>query len=108
MEINLSIRPYALTFLKKMSKKWEIIIFTASHQNYANAILDEIDPEGTLIHHRLYRQNCSILNDMYVKDLSLLNRDLSKMVLVDNAAYSYILQMSNGIPILPYYDGKDY
>ena len=45
---------------------------------------------------------------MYVKDLSLLNRDLKKMVLVDNAAYSYILQMDNGIPILPYYDGKDY
>ena len=46
VEINLAIRPYALTFLKKMAKKWEIVIFTASHQNYANAILDEIDPEG--------------------------------------------------------------
>ena len=45
---------------------------------------------------------------MYVKDLSLINRDLKDMVLVDNAAYSYVLQLSNGIPILPFYDGKDY
>ena len=30
------------------------------------------------------------------------------MVLVDNAAYSYAMQIDNGIPILPYYDGKDY
>jgi CTD small phosphatase-like protein 2 len=37
-----------------------------------------------------------------------LNRDLRNVVLVDNAAYSYILQLGNGIPILPFYDGKDY
>jgi CTD small phosphatase-like protein 2 len=45
---------------------------------------------------------------MYVKDLSLINRDLSHTVLVDNAAYSYCLQLDNAIPILPFYDGKDY
>ena len=31
------------------------------------------------------------------------------MVLVDNAAYSYAFQVSNGIPIVSYYEGdKDY
>jgi CTD small phosphatase-like protein 2 len=107
-QISILIRPYALSFLKKMSKKWEIIIFTASHQDYANAILDEMDPDKLLIHHRLYRQHCSVVNDTYIKDLSLINRDLKDMVLVDNAAYSYAYQLSNGIPILPFYDGKDY
>jgi CTD small phosphatase-like protein 2 len=29
------------------------------------------------------------------------------MVLVDNAPYSYIFQLENGIPILPYYKGMD-
>ena len=29
------------------------------------------------------------------------------MVLVDNAAYSYVFQKENGIPILPYYSGSD-
>jgi CTD small phosphatase-like protein 2 len=28
------------------------------------------------------------------------------MVLVDNAAYSYIFQLDNGIPIIPFYDSK--
>ena len=42
---------------------------------------------------------------MYVKDLRIINRDLKDMVLVDNAAYSYAYQLSNGIPILPYYHG---
>jgi CTD small phosphatase-like protein 2 len=30
------------------------------------------------------------------------------MVLVDNSAYSYAMQLDNGIPILPFYEGKDY
>ena len=29
------------------------------------------------------------------------------MVLVDNAPYSYMMQLSNGIPILSYLKGKD-
>lgn len=49
-----SIRPYALSFLKKAAKTFEIIAFTASERSYANAILNEIDPDR-LISHRLYR-----------------------------------------------------
>ena len=28
------------------------------------------------------------------------------MVLIDNAPYSYIFQLENGIPVLPYYQGE--
>lgn len=28
-----------------MAEKFEIMIFTASHETYADAILDELDPE---------------------------------------------------------------
>lgn len=46
---------------------------------------------------------------MHIKDLRILDRDLSELVLIDNAAYSYIHQLDNGIPIIPYYRGdKDY
>ena len=55
-----SIRPYAISFLKKMSKLYDIVIFTASQQSYADSILDELDIEG-IIKHRLYRQHCQKL-----------------------------------------------
>ena len=32
---------------------------------------------------------------------------MSRMVLVDNAAYSYVHQLANGIPVIPFYDNKD-
>jgi CTD small phosphatase-like protein 2 len=42
-----------------------------------------------------------------VKDLRIINRDLSQILLVDNAAYSYAYQIDNAIPIIPYYEGKN-
>jgi CTD small phosphatase-like protein 2 len=32
---------------------------------------------------------------------------MNHMLLVDNAAYSYFFQLKNGIPIVPYYKGKN-
>ena len=62
-----------------------------------------------MIDGRLYRHNCrELLSDFYVKDLSQINRDLKDVVLVDNSTYSYSMQIDNGIPIIPYYQGKDY
>lgn len=71
-------------------------------------VLDYLDPEGQLIKHRLYREHCyQSPENMYIKDLRVINRPLSELVLVDNAAYSYAYQMDNGIPILPFYDAKN-
>ena len=62
--------------------------------------------QGRLIDHRLYRHHCvRTPNGIFVKDLRILrNRDLSQVILVDNAVYSFGYQLDNGIPIIPYYD----
>jgi CTD small phosphatase-like protein 2 len=44
---------------------------------------------------------------MFIKDLRIINRPLSDLILVDNAAYSYFFQLENGIPIVPYYHGSN-
>ncbi len=92
-----------------MKKKWEIIVFTASHQSYADAIIDEIDPEGALFDCRLYRQHCrELAPELFIKDLTRIDRDLAKVILVDNSSYSYAMQLDNGVPILPFYEGQDF
>jgi CTD small phosphatase-like protein 2 len=56
---------------------------------------------------RLFRQHCyQGPEGMYIKDLRILNRSLSSIVLVDNASYSFCFQIDNGIPIIPYYSGN--
>jgi CTD small phosphatase-like protein 2 len=107
IEAGINIRPYAHEILKNLSRHFEVIVFTASHSCYANVVLDYLDPNNEYIQHRLFRDHCyQTPEGMYCKDLRVMDRDLSKMVLVDNAAYSYAAQPDNGIPILPYYHGK--
>lgn len=93
-------RPFAKNFLKKVSKNWEIIIFTAGLKDYADKILDELDPEG-YISRRLYRDSCMVVEGVYIKDLKTIDKDLdlSKTVIVDNMAVNFSLQVPNGIEI---------
>jgi CTD small phosphatase-like protein 2 len=35
-----------------------------------------------------------------------INRPIEKVVLVDNAAYSFVWNLENGIPIVPFYDNR--
>lgn len=38
------LRPHCMSFLQKMSNLFEVVIFTAAHEEYANRILDKLDP----------------------------------------------------------------
>ena len=89
-----------------VNKHYEVIVFTASHKGYADVILDHIDPDRTLIQHRVYRDNCiKTTDDVYIKDLRIFrNRDLKDMIIVDNAVYSFGAQLANGVPITPFKD----
>ena len=44
---------------------------------------------------------------MYIKDLRIIkNVPLKDIVLVDNAVYCFGLQLSNGIPVMPFKEDK--
>lgn len=105
----INIRPYAREFLAEMAQHYEIIVFTASHGCYANVVLDHLDPGKKYISHRFFRESC-VQNStgVYIKDLRVIDgRNLDKMILVDNATYSFVYQLENGIPIIPFYDSKE-
>jgi CTD small phosphatase-like protein 2 len=48
------VRPGAEKFLKEMSMIYEVVIFTAAMQDYADWVLDQLDT-GNWIKYRLYR-----------------------------------------------------
>ena len=86
-----NIRPYAIECLQRVSERNEVIIFTASHQCYADVILDYLDPHHKLIHHRLYRDHYVVTPEgIHIKNLEVLgNRDMKNVVIIDNAVYSF-------------------
>lgn len=54
-DIHVRIRPYLMDCLERLSKLYEIVVFTAGVQDYADKILDHIDPDRSIIKKRLYR-----------------------------------------------------
>jgi TFIIF-interacting CTD phosphatase-like protein len=55
-------RPYLDHFLNSIAELGEVSIFTASVKQYADPIIDEIDPKG-IIKRRFYREHCKIDKD---------------------------------------------
>merc|ERR1719163_1596511 len=104
MKFAVNKRPYLNEFLTELKKHFEVIVFTAGTKNYAKQILKWIDPEHKKIDYLLTRKHCIpvIQNGkvIFVKDLRILNRRPANVVLVDNSAYSYAMQVDNGIPIV--------
>jgi CTD small phosphatase-like protein 2 len=90
------VRPNLEEFLRAASKMYEIVVFTAGQELYANKVLDLIDPTG-YIEHRLFRQHCTQVNGNFVKDLSLLGRQLRNTAIIDNSPISFAFQPMNGI-----------
>ena len=100
-------RPNLNLFLSEINKIYELIIFTAGTQEYADPILNIIDQKNCFFEKRLYRQHAIIIDDGFVKDLSLLGRDIKKVIIIDNNPLNYELQKENGIFIKSFYGEKD-
>ncbi|KAI7883626.1 NIF-domain-containing protein [Lichtheimia hyalospora FSU 10163] len=100
-------RPGVDYFLAYLSQFFEIVIFTSQTSFNAQPILDSLDPYQYAMY-RLYREATRYVDGKYVKDLSHLNRDLSKVIIMDSNPDSFSLQPENGIKLRPFKgDAKD-
>lgn len=111
LKIYVNLRPGLQVFLERMAALYEVVVFTASLDKYADPLLNQIDSQS-LISGRLFRESCSLHNGCYVKDLSRLGRDLKHVLILDvscmqNSPNSYELQPNNAIPISSWFDDPE-
>ncbi|EJT97002.1 HAD-like protein [Dacryopinax primogenitus] len=98
-------RPGVDYFLAYMSQFYEIVVFTTQYVYSAQPVLESLDPFSTFIQYRLFRESARTLpSGQLVKDLSYLNRDLSKVIMLDTVKDYAALQPDNAI-VLPKWRG---
>jgi TFIIF-interacting CTD phosphatase-like protein len=69
---------------------YTLVIYTASMPEYADPVIDWLDGGRGLFAKKLYRESCHLqLNGSYIKDLSLVEQDLSRVCFMDNSPISY-------------------
>ncbi|CAM9096426.1 unnamed protein product [Chrysoparadoxa australica] len=94
-------RPGVDDFLAEMARYYEIVLFTTSHAGMLDEVVDSLDPKGYLMW-RLYRDASRYVDGHHVKDISMLNRDVRRIIVVDDEPERFSLQPENGIAIKPY------
>lgn len=102
-ELYCNVRPNAMKFLRKASKKFDVFIFTASEKYYADPIINLIYPSIDF-KHRLYRDSCKFIDGNICKDLRFFERNLRKVILVDDKVDTFTFFPDNTISINPWYD----
>lgn len=107
-EFGILIRPYCNEFLEFAAKNFNVVLFTAGHKFYAEAILKKIDPSNKYFHLKLFRQHCIEFKNIFIKDLTILPTfGLKDLVIVDNCIFSFARNLTNGVLISSYYNDLD-
>lgn len=109
-------RPHCDLFLSKVSKWYDLVVFTASMKEYADPVVDWLESSfpGNFTK-RLYRNNCILRDGVgYIKDLSTVcghfptasistssstTVGLGDVILIDNSPVSYAMNVDNAIQV---------
>ncbi len=92
-------------FLGYLSQYYEIVIFSKSSMAFAENTVSKIDPYHAFISYSLYKEVCRTKDGKIVKDLSMMNRPLEKIIMIDPDQDCASMQPENNIP-LDKWDGK--
>ncbi|XP_033159880.1 CTD nuclear envelope phosphatase 1 homolog [Drosophila mauritiana] len=99
-------RPYLDHFLDRVSKWYDLTVFTSGAEIYASPILDFLDGGRGILKSRLYRQHCVEKFGVWSKSVLQACPDLSNVVLLDNSSKECSLNAGNSILIKSYEVGS--
>ncbi|KAH9509089.1 Mitochondrial import inner membrane translocase subunit TIM50 [Bulinus truncatus] len=99
-------RPGIDYFLQQVGPPlFEVVIYSSESGMTADPLVNHLDPQGYIMY-RLYRDATRYMDGHHVKDLSCLNRDLSRIIMLDCNPESVKLQRPNAF-VLKKWQGEE-
>merc|ERR1711920_332107 len=89
-----------------MAQYYEIVLYSPSIDAIADPVVNSLD-KSVCIMHRLYRDACHFKSGHYIKDLNRLNRNVNRMILIDDDEQAAEFNPNNLIRVKPYEDPTD-
>ena len=99
----LILRPDLITFLKEMKKIYELVLFSYATYEYIEKILKIIESKEKFFDYILDRRHITYENGSYIKNISLIGRELKNIIIIDDNPQAFKLHNENGIFIKPFY-----
>ncbi|KAM7487940.1 hypothetical protein LguiB_025424 [Lonicera macranthoides] len=94
-------RPGVDAFLEHLAQFYEIVVYSDQLNMYVDPTVDRLDPKHC-IRYRLSRAATKYQDGKHYRDLSMLNRDPSRILYVSGNALESSLQRENCVPIKPW------
>lgn len=96
-ELSQGLVSYCSAVMLHLSVSANLMVFVGFFfVQYADPVADLLDQWG-VFRTRLFRESCVFHRGNYVKDLSRLGRELSKVIIIDNSPASYIFHPENAV-----------
>eukprot|EP00892_Ulva_mutabilis_P001158 jgi/Ulvmu1/11042/UM007_0223.1 len=99
-------RPGASDFLDVVARHFEVVTFSNRTHTYVDPILNRVDPgmarsDGPVVAYRLYRNACRMVDNVHVRDLSRLNRDLRRTLFIVSESNAHTVAQHDNVLVIP-------
>ncbi|KAI5807130.1 HAD-like domain-containing protein [Geopyxis carbonaria] len=95
-------RPGLDYFLAYLFQYYEIVVFTNQPDSMAAPIIQKVDHSPGYIMYPLFRAHTRYVDGKYIKDLKYLNRDLSKVVMLETNPDAWSANPDNTLKLAPW------
>ena len=96
---NISLRNGLFSFLSMIKPYYELISFSCEPNDITDKIIKEIESNKKYFDYNFTREHSILYENTLVKDISLIGREISKIIIVDDDENCFRLNKENGIKI---------
>jgi len=105
---NVSLRNGLFSFLSMMKPYYELISFSCEPIEITESIIKDIESQKIYFDYHLTREHSILYENTLVKDISLIGRDASKIIVIDDDENCFKLNPENGIRISEYVGNNEF